>query len=107
MDNSLSQTTRLWVLVSAIQFISQMINFFVVCCFVNPGSDPSTDPGSDPGFILSLSRRFCFEHSSANSIFKIVFNIYLFVLIPWLYLNFEIYYWSVSSLVPLKLCLDI
>ena len=39
--------------------ISQMINFFVVCCFVNPGSDPSSepgsDPGSDPGFILSLS----------------------------------------------------
>ena len=32
--------------------ISQMINFFVVCCFVNPGSDP----GPDPGFILSLSR---------------------------------------------------
>ena len=31
--------------------ISQMINFLVVCCFVNPGSDPS----SDPGFILSLS----------------------------------------------------
>ena len=45
--------------------ISQMINFFVVCCFVNPGSDPSSDPGSDPssdpgsdpGFILSLSRK--------------------------------------------------
>ena len=44
--------------------ISQMINFFVVCCFVNPGShpssdpgsDPSSDPSSDPGFILSLSR---------------------------------------------------
>ena len=51
--------------------ISQMINFFVACCFVNPGSDPSSDPGSDPssdpgsdpssdpssdpGFILSLS----------------------------------------------------
>ena len=40
--------------------ISQMINFFVVCCFVNPGSDlgldPSSDPSSDPGLILSLSR---------------------------------------------------
>ena len=36
--------------------ISQMINFFVVCCFVNPGSDPSSDLGSDPGFILSLSQ---------------------------------------------------
>ena len=38
--------------------ISPMINFFVVCCFVNPGSDPSSDPGSDPGFILSLSHAF-------------------------------------------------
>ena len=36
--------------------ISQMINFFVVCSFVNPGSDPSSDLGSDPGFILSLSQ---------------------------------------------------
>ena len=47
--------------------ISQMINFFVVCCFVNPGSDPGSDPSSDPGsdpsldpgFILSLSRYIC------------------------------------------------
>ena len=36
--------------------ISEMINFFVVCCFVNPGSDPGSDPSSDPGFILSLSQ---------------------------------------------------
>ena len=47
--------------------ISEMFNLFVVCCFVNPGSDPSSDPGSDPssdpssdpgsdpGFIPSLS----------------------------------------------------
>ena len=56
--------------------ISQMINFFVVCCFVNPGSDPgsdpssdpvsdpSSDPGSDPGFILSLSRLLLFVNNS-------------------------------------------
>ena len=44
--------------------ISEIFNFFVVGCFVNPGSDPSSDPGSDPssdpgsdpGFILSLSQ---------------------------------------------------
>ena len=47
MDTSLSQTTH--------SVISRMINFFVVCCFVNPSSDPGSDTSSDPGFILSLS----------------------------------------------------
>ena len=48
--------------------ISQMINFFVVCCFVNPGSDPSSDLGSK-SFLLRYSRSSCMKGRGRRILF--------------------------------------